>query len=87
MDNRCRDGRRPRTTPWRTSKRSGLPRLTPAAKTRPPTNPVRRVTLIVIAIGAVLFFYGIAADRYTPYTAQGLVQAYLVRIAPKSAAG
>jgi hypothetical protein len=36
---------------------------------------VRRVTLIVIAIGAVLFLYGIAADRLTPYTAQGLVQA------------
>ena len=29
------------------------------------------------------FFYGIAADRVTPYTAQGLVQAYLVKIAPE----
>lgn len=55
----------------------------PEGAARPPTNPVRRVTLIVIAIGIVLFFYGIAADRYTPYTAQGLVQAYLVRIAPE----
>ena len=54
----------------------------PAAKTQPPTNPVRRLTLIVIAIGAVFFLYGIAADRVTPYTAQALVQAYLVRIAP-----
>ena len=52
-------------------------------KPRPPKNPVRRVTLIVIAIGAVLFVYGIAADRVTPYTAQGLVQAYLVKIAPE----
>lgn len=41
------------------------------------------MTLIVIAICAVLFFYGIASDRYTPYTAQGLVQAYLVKIAPE----
>ncbi len=55
----------------------------PPAKVPPPRNPVRRVTLIVIAIGAVLFFYGIAADRVTPYTAQGLVQAYLVKIAPE----
>jgi multidrug resistance efflux pump len=55
----------------------------PPAKAPTPTNPVRRLTLIVIAICAVLFFYGIAADRYTPYTAQGLVQAYLVRIAPE----
>ena len=62
---------------------SELPSPTPAAKTQPPTNPVRRLTLIVIAIGAVFFFYGIAADRVTPYTAQALVQAYLVRIAPE----
>jgi len=59
------------------------PPTSPAARTAPPRNPVRRLTLIVIAIGAVLFFYGIAADRLTPYTAQGLVQAYLVRIAPE----
>jgi multidrug resistance efflux pump len=56
---------------------------TPAAKTQPPANPVRRLTLIVMAIGAVLFLYGIAADRITPYTAQALVQAYLVKIAPE----
>lgn len=55
----------------------------PAAGPAPPANPVRRLTLIVIAIAAVLFFYGIAADRITPYTAQGLVQAYLVKIAPE----
>lgn len=48
-------------------------------------NPVRGVTLAVVAIGASLFAYGIAADRATPYTAQGLVQAYLVRIAPEVA--
>ena len=59
----------------------------PGGEARPPSNPaknpVRRVTLIVIAIGAVLFFYGVIADRVTPYTAQGLVQAYLVKIAPE----
>ena len=43
------------------------PSLTPAARTQPPANPVRRLTLIVMAIGAVLFLYGIAADRITPY--------------------
>src|SRR5688500_18466933 len=56
---------------------------TPAAKMQPPANPVRRVTLIVMAIGITLFAYGIAADRITPYTAQALVQAYLVKIAPE----
>jgi multidrug resistance efflux pump len=56
---------------------------TPKPAVRPPANPVRRMTLIVMAIGAVLFLYSIAADRITPYTAQALVQAYLVRIAPE----
>ena len=55
----------------------------PANDVRPPENPVRRATLIVIAVGVVLFFYGVAADRYTPSTAQGLVQAYLIKIAPE----
>lgn len=55
----------------------------PEGKAPPSKNPVRRVTLMVIATGAVLFFYGIAADRFTPYTSQGLVQAYLVKIAPE----
>ena len=55
----------------------------PEGAAPPPRNPVRRVTLIVIVIGIVLFLYGIVADRVTPYTSQGLVQAYLVRIAPE----
>jgi multidrug resistance efflux pump len=63
---------------------SDAPAPAPAPEKAPkPANPVRRVTLIVVAIGAVLFFYGIAADRFTPYTSQGLVQAYLVKIAPE----
>ncbi|CAN5289592.1 HlyD family secretion protein [soil metagenome] len=56
---------------------------TPPANAAPPPHPVRRLTLIVVAIGAVLFFYGIAADRFTPFTAQALMQAYLVKIAPE----
>ena len=58
------------------------PAQTPAGAP-PPKNPVRRATLIVIAIGAVLFCYGVIADRVTPYSTQGLVQAYLVRVAPE----
>lgn len=50
----------------------------------PPTkSPVRRLTLMVVVLCAALFAYGIAADRSTPYSSQGLVQAYLVRIAPE----
>ena len=65
------------------SDQQAVSELSTPAQAPPPGNPVRRMTLIVIAIGAVLFFYGVAADRFTPYTAQGLVQAYLVRIAPE----
>ena len=41
----------------------------PAQRQSPAKNPVRRVTLAVVALGAVLFAYGIAGDRETPYTA------------------
>lgn len=46
-------------------------------------NPVRRITLIVLAIAAIVFVYGMISDRFTPHTAQATVQGYLVRIAPE----
>jgi multidrug resistance efflux pump len=46
-------------------------------------NPVRRITLVVISIAALLFFYGMISDRFTPHTSQAVVQGYLVRIAPE----
>jgi multidrug resistance efflux pump len=55
----------------------------PAAPAARPRNPVRRVALIVIAIGVIYFVYSMVADRLTPYTAQATVQAYLVRVAPE----
>ena len=65
--------------------RDGSAPDSPAHERRRTKNPVRRVTLLVVAVGAALFAYGIAGDRETPYTSQGLVQAYLVRIAPEVA--
>lgn len=50
-----------------------------------PDNPVRRTTLIVLALAAVVFVYGMVEDRMTPYTSQAFVQSYLVRIAPEVA--
>jgi multidrug resistance efflux pump len=47
-----------------------------------PVNPVRRLTLVVIAVGLVLFVCGMLSDRLTPFTSQATVQAYLVGIAP-----
>lgn len=48
----------------------------------PPKSPIRRVTLIVLALGVGMFAYGVFADRLTPYTDQATVQAYVVRVAP-----
>jgi multidrug resistance efflux pump len=72
----------------------GLTEERPVAASPPPdepaaiarrksANPVRRTTLIVLAIGAVLFLYSLIADRFTPYSSQAIVQAYLVRVAPE----
>jgi multidrug resistance efflux pump len=48
-------------------------------------DPVRRWTLIVLALIVILFFYSIFADRLTPYTSQATVQAFVVRMAPEVA--
>ena len=51
-------------------------------KPRPPANPIRRLTVIVLVLAVVLFVYGLFADRLTPYTDQATVQAYVVSSAP-----
>ena len=49
---------------------------------KPPANPVRIVTLVVLVLAAVIFVYGLFADRLTPYADQATVQAYVVSLAP-----
>ena len=56
-----------------------------AAKNETPRDPVRRWTLIVLAVIIGLFLYSIVADRMTPYTSQATVQAFIVRMAPEVA--
>lgn len=46
-------------------------------------DPARRITLIVLAIVAVLFAWHIVADRATPYTDLGIVDGYVVPITPQ----
>jgi multidrug resistance efflux pump len=46
-------------------------------------DPARRITLIVLAVVAVLFAWHIVADRATPYTDLGKVDGYVVPIAPQ----
>ena len=50
-----------------------------------PSDPVRRWTLIVLGLIVVLFIYSLIADRFTPYTSQATVQAFIVRVAPEVA--
>ena len=56
-----------------------------AAKNKTTHDPVRRWTLIVLGLIVVLFLYSLIADRYTPYTSLGIVQAFVVRMAPEVA--
>src|SRR3990172_1829315 len=54
------------------------------AKTKAaPRDPVRRWTLIVLGLIVILFAYSLIADRFTPYTSQATVQAFVVRVAPE----
>jgi hypothetical protein len=49
---------------------------------RPPSSPVRSITIVLLLLGLGLFAYSMVADRLTPYTDQATVQAYVVRVAP-----
>ena len=46
-------------------------------------DPVRKWTLIILALCAVLMIYYMVADRVTPYTTQARVNALVVPVAPE----
>lgn len=46
-------------------------------------DPARHITIVVLAIVAVLFAWHIAADRATPYSDLGKVDGYIVPVAPQ----
>jgi len=54
-----------------------------AAAPRQPKDPVRRWTLIVLAVCLALIAWYIVADRLTPFSSQARIQAYVVPIAPE----
>ena len=54
----------------------------PAPET-PQKDPVRRWTLIVLAVAVVLTFWYLRSDRVTPFTSQARVHALVVPIAPE----
>ena len=52
---------------------------------KPPANPMRKVILIALALLLVLFIYHVLSDRFTPYTSQARVEAFLTQVAPEVA--
>ena len=50
-----------------------------------PPSPMRKVVLIALGVLLVLFIYHVLSDRYTPYSSQARVEAYLTQIAPEVA--
>jgi multidrug resistance efflux pump len=52
-------------------------------KSEPEPNPVRRFSLIILLILAVLFVWYVAADRVAPWTDQARVNTFVFPITPK----
>lgn len=46
-------------------------------------DPLRRWTLIIFALGVLLFGWTLIADRLTPYTADASVRTYVARVVPE----
>jgi multidrug resistance efflux pump len=50
-----------------------------------PANSMRKIILIALALLLALFVYHVLSDRYTPYTSQARVDAFLTQVAPEVA--
>ena len=51
----------------------------------PPPSPMRKVILVALGLLLILFIYHVLSDRYTPYTSQARVEAFLTQVAPEVA--
>ncbi|WER47539.1 HlyD family secretion protein [Cupriavidus sp. WKF15] len=59
------------------------PTPTPAPSPASPADPARKGTRWVVALIMVSLAWYLFADRYTPYTQQARIQAYVVPVAPE----
>ncbi len=50
-----------------------------------PASPMRKIILIALALLVILFAYHVLSDRYTPYTSQARVEAFLTQVSPEVA--
>ena len=51
----------------------------------PAPSPMRKIILIALALLLILFVYHVLSDRFTPYTSQARVEAFLTQVAPEVA--
>jgi multidrug resistance efflux pump len=56
-----------------------------AATGQPPPSPMRKVILVALGTLLVLFIYHVLSDRFTPYSSQARVEAFLTQISPEVA--
>ncbi|WP_339487555.1 HlyD family secretion protein [Pseudomonas sp. EL_65y_Pfl2_R95] len=57
----------------------------PAPAAKPPTDPSRKGVRVVGLLIIISLLWYVLADRFTPYTQQARVQAYIVAVAPEVA--
>src|SRR5262249_56166028 len=75
-----------RSAPWVLPMNGQVPELEQVAAPPPPAkhaDPLRRWTLIIFALGVLLFGWTLIADRLTPYTADASVRTYVIRVVPE----
>jgi multidrug resistance efflux pump len=51
----------------------------------PPPNTMRKVILIALGLLLILFVYHVLSDRFTPYSSQARIEAFLTQVAPEVA--
>ena len=57
----------------------------PAEEKKTGSDPIKKITRIVLAVLVVYFAFYVLADRKTPYTDQGRVQALITPVVPRVA--
>jgi multidrug resistance efflux pump len=52
---------------------------------KPPSNPMRKVILVALALLFILFVYHVLSDRFTPYTSQARVETFMTQVSSEVA--
>ena len=64
---------------------AAAPAETETVPAKAAASPMRKIVLILLALLLALFVYHVLSDRFTPYTSQARVDAFLTQIAPEVA--